>query len=247
MAGTASGGLWCFACAPRAPVAEARHAGGGVRRVWPQPAGVRCARPARHSIPASPKARLACLEGSPVRKARLSKPLEDHCACDCSGGNPGAGSVAAWNRVLSEASAVPCLNAARRRFPPGTRRGAAAAGRYSRTATAQCTCSARWTGACCACRFRRPRATSLRPCGTAPTATAQRSSRAAPHRHPQPRSPCTRSSMRPSASTGQVGPGDPPLSPLHLAHGTLLAPDRACARLACHARRWSAYTGQQLT
>lgn len=42
VAGTASGGLWLFRCAERVPVAETRHAGGGVRRVWPQPAGVRC-------------------------------------------------------------------------------------------------------------------------------------------------------------------------------------------------------------
>lgn len=40
VAGTASGGLWYFRCAERAPVAEARHAQ-GVRRVWPQPSGVR--------------------------------------------------------------------------------------------------------------------------------------------------------------------------------------------------------------
>lgn len=40
VAGTATGGLWYFRCAERAPVAEARHAQ-GVRRVWPQPAGVR--------------------------------------------------------------------------------------------------------------------------------------------------------------------------------------------------------------
>ena len=52
VAGTASGGLWYFRCAERAPVAEARHAA-GVTRVWPQPAGVRragavCGRVASH-------------------------------------------------------------------------------------------------------------------------------------------------------------------------------------------------------
>ena len=41
VAGTASGGLWLFRCPERMPVAETRHAGGGIRCVWPQPAGVR--------------------------------------------------------------------------------------------------------------------------------------------------------------------------------------------------------------
>ena len=86
VAGTASGGLWLFRCAERVPVAETRHAGGGIRCVWPQPAGVRRVlplsgfQPLHSALFASPSLLLAlpwgwlclfcCVEFAPVAETQ---------------------------------------------------------------------------------------------------------------------------------------------------------------------------------